>query len=362
LRRSLALAGAAVLVFALVAAVLVAVTGGADTSYDVWAFWLPKAKAIYYFHGLDTGLGGFTAYANPQYPPGVPAAAAAAFHFMGSVSPRLLPLQQTVISVAFVGSAIDILRRSVSPDIFYPIIALLVVAPQFWDRIGTVLPDQDVGYCIALTTLAWLTWLEDHHPGWLYLGAVFLGAATSMKSEGLLLGLIFTAVAIIASLSMRGRAGIRSAALLVGPATIVPWLIWLHAHRQPLQSDVYSWGDLLRPDYLADRLGRLTYASGRMADSVFGSHWLFVAPAALLALLMMARLRPWLAAALLGWFVIGFVGLASVYWISPLDAHYYVETSAARVVATLPLVAGTITPFLFALASRPRESLSASHS
>jgi hypothetical protein len=31
-------------------------------------------------------------------------------------------------------------------------------------------------------------------------------------------------------------------------------------------------------------------------------------------------------------------------------------------VATLPLVAGTITPFLFALASRPRESLSASHS
>jgi hypothetical protein len=45
-----------------------------------------------------------------------------------------------------------------------------------------------------------------------------------------------------------------------------------------------------------------------------------------------------------------------------LDAHYYVETSAARVVATLPLVAGTITPVLFALASRPRESLSASHS
>jgi hypothetical protein len=34
-----------------------------------------------------------------------------------------------------------------------------------------------------------------------------------------------------------------------------------------------------------------------------------------------------------------------------LDAHYYVETSAARVVATLPLVAGTITR----LPVRPRE-------
>jgi hypothetical protein len=174
-----------------------------------------------------------------------------------------------------------------------------------------------------------------------------------MKSEGLLLGLIFASVAIIASLSMCGRAGIRSAVLLVGPATIVPWLIWLHAHRQPLQSDDYSWGDLLRPDYLADRLGRLTYASGQMADSVFSARWLLVAPAALLALVMLARRRPLLATALLGWFVISFVGLAAVYWISPLDVHFYVETSAARVVATLPLVAGTISPLLFTLAACP---------
>jgi hypothetical protein len=33
--------------------------------------------------------------------------------------------------------------------------------------------------------------------------------------------------------------------------------------------------------------------------------------------------------------------LSAVYWISPLDVHWYVETSADRVVATLPIVAGT---------------------
>src|SRR5581483_2911966 len=31
---------------------------------DVWNFWLPKAKSIFFFGGLDTGPSGFTSYDN----------------------------------------------------------------------------------------------------------------------------------------------------------------------------------------------------------------------------------------------------------------------------------------------------------
>jgi hypothetical protein len=219
-----------------------------------------------------------------------------------------------------------------------------------------VLPDQDVGYCLALAVLSWLIWIDDRHLAWLALGVVFLGAAASIKSEGLVLGLTFAIIALVASVAIRGRAGLKSAVLLIGPAAIIPWLIWLHVHHQPLQSDLYSWGDLLRPHYLGDRFGRLTYSVGQMLGMVFGSRWLLVVPAALSGIVMLGWKRHVLATALLVWFVVAFIGLAAVYWISPADVHWYVETSAARVVASLPIVAGTILPLVIMIALRAEEN------
>ena len=46
---------------------------GAPLQWDAWAFWLPKAKSLLDFGGLDTAVGGFTSFANPGYPPLVPA-------------------------------------------------------------------------------------------------------------------------------------------------------------------------------------------------------------------------------------------------------------------------------------------------
>ena len=54
-------------------------------AFDAWAFWVPKAKAIYFFGGLDEQI--FTTSAGPTYPPIVPILDAAAFHAMGSVEP-----------------------------------------------------------------------------------------------------------------------------------------------------------------------------------------------------------------------------------------------------------------------------------
>ena len=51
-------------------------------AFDAWAFWIPKAKAIYFFGGFDEQI--FTVSAGPTYPPLLPILDATAFHAMGS--------------------------------------------------------------------------------------------------------------------------------------------------------------------------------------------------------------------------------------------------------------------------------------
>jgi ABC-type multidrug transport system fused ATPase/permease subunit len=344
--------GVGLLAYGLAAALATALARGADTAWDVWAFWLPKAESIYYFHGLTAGLGGVTTFDNPQYPPGIPATAATAFHAMGAVHPALLPLQQCILSLSFVGALIALLRPYVRPLILFPALALLVLAPEFWSRISTVLPDQTVGYCLAVTAVCWLLWAERGQDVWLWLATLFLAAAALSKTEGLLLGGLLAAVAIAAAAVARPRHARRALVLLVGPAAVVPWLLWLSAHGTPLSSDLYHWSDLLRPGFLYERLDRLGFAAEEMLGFVLVRHWLLELPLALVGIAVAARLRPVLAAAFTAWLVVGFLGLATVYWISPLDLHYYVETSAERVVATLPLVAGAVLPLLLSIATR----------
>src|SRR4029078_8375267 len=60
-------------------------------AFDAWAFWVPKAKAIYFFGGLDEQI--FTTSAGPTYPPIVPILDAAAFHAMGAVDVVTFHLQ-----------------------------------------------------------------------------------------------------------------------------------------------------------------------------------------------------------------------------------------------------------------------------
>ena len=60
-------------------------------AYDAWAFWVPKAKAIYFFGGLDEQV--FTTWAGPTYPPLVPIVDAAAFHAMGGADVVTFHLQ-----------------------------------------------------------------------------------------------------------------------------------------------------------------------------------------------------------------------------------------------------------------------------
>ena len=90
-------------------------------AYDAWAFWVPKAKAIYFFGGLDEQI--FTTSAGPTYPPIVPILDAAAFHAMGSVDVVTFHLQFWFLVAGGVAAIAGCLYRHVPP------VATLAAAP-----------------------------------------------------------------------------------------------------------------------------------------------------------------------------------------------------------------------------------------
>jgi hypothetical protein len=352
LLRLAAAIGAGLLAIGLVGSVLVASRAGADYYWDIWAFWIPKAKAIYYFHGLDTGLGGFLTYANPEYPPLVPASTAAVFHFMSGVHPALLPLQQSLLSVAFIASVLVLLAPRVPRWILFPTLAMLVLAPEFWGRMTSVVPDQETAYLLALAVLAGLLWLDDGRIAWLPLATIFLAAATLTKEEGFVLSVVLVVIVVAAGIAVHRWRAYPALLLALGPAAIKPWHNWLTAHGQRVAPPEYDWHDLEKPHFLSGRIGRFGFATHKMIDFIAGGgQWSLVLPLTVVVVVLafVAHAGRIPAAGVTIWLVAGFFGLAAVYWIGAPEVHWYVDTSAQRVVDTIPLVAGTALPLLLAL-------------
>ena len=348
--RFAAALGGVLIAIGLGSALAIAVRSDADANWDVWAFWLAKAKAIYYFGGLDTGVGGFTAFANPDYPPLAPTVAATTFHFMGGAHPALLPLQQCVLGIAFVAGMLALLVAYVPRWLLFPSFAMLVLSPLFRGRLGSVLPDQTVGYFIAAATVGCVLWLDERRPAWLGFSVVFLSAAALTKNEGRFLGAVLVVATLVASLVVHRRRGLFAFVLVLGPAVVVSWKLWLNDHGLGSFQGNYSWSRLVDVDYLISRGDRLEYAAGELAQFVCdGDSWLLVLPLAIVALVVAASSLPAPTAVLSAWLVVGFAGLLATYWIGIPDVHWYVETSGRRVVGTLPLVAGTVFPLLLGL-------------
>ncbi len=351
-----ALAGAAVLVVASGVALIVAINGTWPSEWDVWGFWLAKAKVIYYFHGLDTGLGGYGTQSHPEYPPLVPAMNAATLHFVGAFHPSLLNFQVVLLGVAFLGAVPALLDRFVPRWLSFPLLALLAVSPGFWWRMQSLMADQTLAYLIAAAAVACVIWLREPRGAWLGVALVLLVAATLTKLEGATLGLLLVAVVLGAGFVLHGRAAWPALLLLLGPAAIEPWRLWLRSHHLPVSATDYHATDLLRPHFLADRVSRFTYASHWMLHSVFRTgEWLVILPLAVIAIVLSARQLPVIAAAIAVWIAGAFLGLAAIYWIGIPDVTWYVSTSADRVVSTIVIVAGTLTPLLLGLALAERE-------
>lgn len=152
------------------------------SAWDAWAFWVPKAKAIYFLGGLDEQF--FRELSNPTYPPLLPALDAAAFHFMGSADVVTLHLQFWFFACGFVAAVASLLAPRVSPYLLWPCLLLVLVAPRVVGRSLDPQADFILDYFFALAALLIALWLVEREPWLLATASVFMAAAVLTKREG----------------------------------------------------------------------------------------------------------------------------------------------------------------------------------
>ncbi len=194
-------------------------------AFDGWAFWIPKAKAIYYFGGLDAQF--FTELPGPTYPPLVPILDAAAFHAMGSADVVSLHLQYWFFVVGFVCAVVGLLWDRVPAWILWPFVVLTLVMPRASEHLFTPQADFLLDFFVCAAAVLLALWLAERESWELIAGSALLGAAVLTKREGVLLAVILFVGLAVASLDRRRFAlpRIALAAALVA-AVGIPWRLW----------------------------------------------------------------------------------------------------------------------------------------
>jgi hypothetical protein len=198
-------------------------------SYDAWAFWVPKAKAIYYFGGLDPEV--FTTFPGPTYPPLVPILDATAFHAMGGADVVTFHLQYWFLVVGVFAAIAGCLYRHVPALLLWPPLLLVLVVPRMGTRLLEPQADMFVDALFVVGALLLALWLRDGEDWRLAAVAVLFSGAGLTKREGLLFAAAALVVAFAASLARRRVAWIRllAVAAVVGAAAL-PWRLWYRSH------------------------------------------------------------------------------------------------------------------------------------
>lgn len=198
-------------------------------SFDGWAFWVARGKAIYYAGAFDRDV--FAAVPHPSYPPVVPILDAAAFHAMGSVDVVTLHVQYWLFALGFVLAVAGLLVRRVPAWILWPSLALVLVVPRMRASLLAAQADYLLDYLVVLAAILIVLWLSERRPWHLHAAAPLLACAAVVKREGAVLAGCVLVAAAVASWRSRRWAWPRLA-LLGGGVLVatVPWRLWYGAH------------------------------------------------------------------------------------------------------------------------------------
>jgi hypothetical protein len=340
-----AVAGRALLVALLVAS-FVRVRASGHLHPDVWNFWLPRARTVFDTGELDTGVGGYTSFTHPEYPPLSPASDAVAFRFMGRDDVLLLPLQHWVLFVAFLAALVGLLLGRVRPGFLWPGLALIALLPSLDRLVGSLLADEPLAELFALAGVCAALWLLERDWRHAAVCGVLLAALTMTKNEGLMLGLVLVSALAFATAFRPWRTLVPLAAVVVLAA--LPWRIW-HATNDVRDESDYRIGDLFDPGLLGDRIDRLGIALREFPQYVLDpGRWLLAVPIALVFAALVARRRPGLGAFCGLTLIVVFSAYVAVYWIGSPEISFYLDSTAARLSAHLALFAAALTPLLAA--------------
>jgi hypothetical protein len=194
-------------------------------AFDAWAFWVPKARTIYEFGGLDEQF--FVGLPGPTYPPLVPILDAAAFHAMGSADVVTLRLQFWFLAVGFVAAAAGLLCKRVPGWILWPLLLLALVAPRTSGHLTTPQADFLLQFLFCTAAVLAALWLLDGSTWHLAACTIVLAGAALTKREGALLAAILLVALVVATVDRRRAAWPRIAlAGLVVAAINLPWRLW----------------------------------------------------------------------------------------------------------------------------------------
>ena len=321
------------------------------SAWDAWAFWVPKAKAIYFFGGLDEQF--FRELANPTYPPLVPALEASAFHFMGSPDVVTLHVQFWFFACGFIAAIAGLLAPRVPAIFLWPCLLLALVAPRVVGR--TLDPQADflLDYFFALAALFVAFWLVEREPWLLATASVFMAAALLTKREGQLLVACIVLAAVVGSWRQWRFALPRLAlASVVAISAAVPWRIWFSS--RDLTGELPAAGALA----LFDHLDRGWPAFESAITTIFDYDlWLVVVPlvgvAVVLAYVAGARILPTYTLTL---YALATVGFTWVLWsFTELELPLVQDESVnpmVRLSGSLAIVSAALLPLLLDAAWR----------
>jgi hypothetical protein len=333
------------------------------TSWDAWTFWMAKAKAIYFFGGLDPVY--FRHLWGPSYPLFVPTLAAMNFRFMGSADTTTLGVQWWLLAVALVWAGAGLLRRAAPATPTWLFLALFVTVPELDNRLLGRTADWPLDIFFALSACSLVAWIVTRESWLLAVYGLTLSATLLTKREGQLLAVCLLVAGLVAS-GIRSRstwaAVVGVAALAYLPA--IPWRIWWTSRH--LQSDTPP-GGLIHATF--HNIGRAPAAFHLVFRLLFEYQlWLAATPIALAAaLLCLGQGDRRIAVFFLVAFGLGFVGWAWENW-AYVSPSLPISTDPAvnptnRTVASLVLLSIVTAPVLIGslLAHRsPHEAPSAS--
>ena len=328
---------------------------GIVREWDSWAFWMPRARELYFNARLEPEFL-LLLPQRPSYPPGLTTLQTGAFHAMGSPDVVSLHMQYWFLAVGFVAAVAGLLAGRVHAAILYPVLLAFLVAPSLLERITTLYADVALGYLVALAALLVFLWIDAQERWHLVAAAVLLAGAMLTKREGLLLAACVLAAGLVAALVDRRRPWRPLAAAgAIAFALALPWRIWFTAHG--LESDGPDAGYLGAFSYLE----RVWPSFELAVTTLFDRDLWRIAPFLVVGALFLAALaRAWTIATYAAAFLVATtLGFTWVNWsyialpITQADA----QNPIVRLTGTTFLVFAVLTPLLLqgAWSARRRE-------
>ncbi|MES1255343.1 MAG: hypothetical protein ABUS56_07045, partial [Acidobacteriota bacterium] len=315
-------------------------------AYDAWNFWLPKAKTIVFFGGIDSHL--FPSLPAPSYPLLVPAVDAIAFRLAHSTDPSVSAQLDWFVLVGLVGALASLLAPLTRRPVLWLFLVLFVVMPEVSFRWFQLLGDWTMDGFFVISALLLVRWLQTRERWLLTVLPLPFAAMLATKREGqFLAACLVIAIVLAAYREWRVVAPrVLGAAVLAFVVSQLPWRIWWSSRH--LASDLHEGGIGHSGSF-----HRAIEAARAVVGLLFSyDMWLLAVPLALAGCVavMLARdvsRRP--AVVLVTTLALSFVGFTWAIWSDPtmtLDGSPGNPSPIPREAASTALLAIAFAPVL----------------